>query len=250
MDGVSSSSISQLKVTLKQHFISVLSIRGWCCVSFRFCFVSVCFSIGGWKGYNATYCPSLYTTAVCAPVGPQLFVNTRRRCEERKEHRRCGQTEDRQNAEIEALMLHVCPSRPLHVSTQTSPFHRPVLQRCVFVLCVCVCVTPPPVSLLHASFLLIVPCFCLTDAPSSKDACLTAALQIGHAPSIPLPATLEGRQPARSCFIYRHQNSFPLWRLSLLVLCYNRTHHRRTVCFDVTFAHFVEARLQRFTRRE
>lgn len=113
-----------------------------------------------------------------------------------------------------------------------------------------VCVTPPPVSLLHVSFLLIVPCFCLTDAPFSKDVCLAAALQIGHALSIPLPATLEGRQPARSCVIYRHQNSFPLWRLSLLVLCYNRTHHRRTVCFDVTFEHFVEARQQRFTGNE
>lgn len=139
MDGVSSSSISQLKVTLKQHFISVLSIRGWCCVSFRFCFVSVCFSIGGWKGDNATYCPSLYTTAVGAPTGPQLFVSTSRRCEERREHRRCGQTEDRQNAEIEALML--CVSQPstarVHPDVPVPPSCP--TEVCVHPVCVCVC---------------------------------------------------------------------------------------------------------------
>lgn len=91
-------------------------------------------------------------------------------------------------------------------------------------------VTPQP---LHASFLLVVSCFCLTDTPSSKDVCITEALQIGHACSIPLRATFEERQPARFCAIYRHPNLFTLWRPSFLIWYYNRTRlpHQRCGLF-------------------
>lgn len=94
--------------------------------------------------------------------------------------------------------------------------------------------TPQPVSWLHASSLLIISCFVWLT--SSKDVCTTELLQIGHARSIPLRATFEGRQPARFRFIHRLQNLFTLRRPFLF--CIPTQHRQIRICLDVKSEHF------------
>lgn len=169
-----------------------------CCVLFPFVLFPFVFKSGG----ETLTTPPTDPARVVQHHGPQpakAICEHSRRCEETYKYGMCGHAEKREKATIQILTLP--PSHPLHVPTYMSLLHVPVLHKCTSS---CVhWVTPPPVSLLHASFLLIVSCFCLTDMPSSKDVRITEALQIGHACSIPLRAPFEERQPARFCFIYR-----------------------------------------------